>query len=125
MEETIFKCSDCGNEIGEKQTHCLICNSTNKTVTLNFEDSLTVRDKLSGKVKDYSKLSKKRVTIEFISGSEQSKNGNWVEKERIIDRDQNKYFEKVIDENGNDIHFCSEKLTEHFGHGSAKFPKNN
>jgi hypothetical protein len=123
MREMVYKCSDCGSEIKKKQTHCLTCNSIKKTVVLNFEDGITVKEQISGKVKDYSKPSNKRTTVKFISGSEQSANGNWVEKESLIDANADVYFESITDENGKVIHVCSEKLQAHVGHGSDKFSK--
>lgn len=123
MEEVIIKCSNCGNEIKEDEPHCLSCNSINKTIVLNFEDNLTLKNQLSGKGKDYSKRSKKRQIIHFVSGSEQSNNGDWVEKEFLVDKNENLYKEQIIDEEGKVIHSCSHKLTDHIGHGSAKFSK--
>lgn len=120
---TFIKCSDCGNLLNENQNHCSKCNSDKKTIILSFEDTITVRDQIKGKAKDNSRPKKKRLIFDFISGSEQSSNGQWVNKERVIDKIINHYFEEVTDERGNLIHFCSEKLTEHQGHGKAKFKK--
>lgn len=48
-----------------------------------------------------------------------------VHKQRIIDRDNDHYFEQVTDyETGEVIHHCEEPLSQHQGHGDAK-RKNN
>lgn len=48
-----------------------------------------------------------------------------VHKQRVIDRDNDHYFEKVTDyETGEVIHHCEEPLSQHQGHGDAK-RKNN
>ena len=45
-----------------------------------------------------------------------------MQKERVIDRDKDQYKETVIDpQTGQVIHQNKEPLSEHFGHGSAKF----
>ena len=45
-------------------------------------------------------------------------------REQIIDRDVDRYFERVTDyETGEVIHECDEALTKHRGHGSAKKSK--
>jgi len=63
--------------------------------------------------------------IEFKVGSELfRKFGKWVRKEMHIDRENNRYKEKVIDPLTQEvIHICDEPLSEHRGHGSAKYSK--
>jgi len=47
-----------------------------------------------------------------------------MKKNRVIDKNNDKYFEQVIDpETGETVHHCEEPLSEHFGHGTAKFKK--
>ena len=42
-------------------------------------------------------------------------------KDRVIDRVNDRYFESVIDsDTGKVIHECEEALSKHFAHGSAK-----
>lgn len=44
-----------------------------------------------------------------------------MEKVRLIDKDANRYFEKVTDpDTGQVLHECNEPLSEHRGHGSDK-----
>ena len=44
-----------------------------------------------------------------------------VHRGRTIDRDNDRYFEKITDyETGEIIHHCEEPLSQHQGHGSAK-----
>ena len=62
---------------------------------------------------------------EFLDGHDlQKSTGKWMTKERIIDRQNDKYQEKVTDpETGAVIHHCEEPLSKHWGHGSAKHKK--
>jgi hypothetical protein len=47
--------------------------------------------------------------------------GKAVEHERLIDRDNDRYSERVTDyESGEIIHQADEPLSKHQGHGSAK-----
>jgi len=42
-------------------------------------------------------------------------------REMIVDREGNRYLEKVTDpETGEVVHSCEEPLSEHQGHGTAK-----
>jgi hypothetical protein len=65
---------------------------------------------------------KKKPFVEEMSMPEYSySKGKIVHKYRLIDRDNDKYAEKVSDyQSGEIIHQCEEPLTEHFGHRSAK-----
>jgi hypothetical protein len=63
-----------------------------------------------------------RVPYESVSGFEWSvRTGQWVRKTRVIDREQDRYFELVIDEvSGAQLHRCEEPLSDHRGHGHTK-----
>lgn len=50
---------------------------------------------------------------------------DYVHKEREIDRDNDRYRERVVDEEGVVLHDVEEPLSLHFGHGSAKVRKPN
>jgi len=59
---------------------------------------------------------------EITRGNEFNINGNLMEKERIIDRRNNLYKEIVTNiDTGEIVRDVEQKLTEHIGHGSAKF----
>lgn len=75
------------------------------------------------KGKSNKKPGKKKPFIEFQAGEEWSTHRqDYVNKVRQIDRENDRYFEKVSDcQTGEIIHECSESLSQHFGHGSAKF----
>lgn len=76
------------------------------------------------KVKDDSFPSKKKVRKELIQGFDvRISKGDYVHKEREIDRDNNTYREHITEETGEVIHSVSESLSDHFGHGSAKIKK--
>lgn len=89
-----------------------------------FRDDVntTVRDRIEGKVKDSTVPRKRQVRREFIYGSDpRNSKGDFVDKVREIDRDADTYRETIKDEKtGEVLRNVEEKLSEHFGRGSAK-----
>jgi len=126
-------CTDCGTTLPNSYIRehtsepCPQCGSRKKHVYLTFheKDGLTVRDMLTGKVKNPSLRSKDKVRKEFLSGDDlRRSDGKWMEKERIIDRDNDHYHEKVVDpETGEVLRDVTEPLSQHLGRGSAKSKK--
>lgn len=133
-DDTELECGGCGHPLpaewlalADQAPGCPDCGSVLKTVKLRFSDSVSVkaRDTLKGKVKDLTFPSKKRVRREFFYGADERRSkGDYVDKEREIDRDNDYYREVVREEDtGEIIHSDEGKLSDHFGHGSAKFRK--
>ncbi|MFA5367682.1 MAG: hypothetical protein WC333_07380 [Dehalococcoidia bacterium] len=60
--------------------------------------------------------------IQGFSGSSWSRKfQKWMHLNRIIDRENDKYEELVINpETGEEIHRCEEPLSQHIGHGDDK-----
>lgn len=117
--EKIF-CGDCKSILTFLTEKCPVCNSTKKEIRLELQDNLTLYDSIGGKKIDKTKTGKNKVREEFFEGNQQSANGSWVYKKRIISREKDYYYERVTDTNGIDIRFCEEKLSEHRDRGSAK-----
>lgn len=65
---------------------------------------------------------KKKPTYEMLSIKDWSRRfRKWMDKLRIIDRENDLYLEKITDPDTKKIiHHTNEKLTEHTNHGSAK-----
>ncbi len=119
-----LKCTDCDELLSNESDVCPKCGSNKKTVCMGFSEDLRGRfhDQLRGKVK---KEGTKKPVKEFELGDEKRiSNNSWVDKTRIIDRENNEYVEVVKDkETGEIIHECKEALSDHFNHGSAKYKK--
>lgn len=89
----------------------------------SFEVSLTDSLELHGSVRfKHKRPGHKKPLAEGISGDDFSHDrGKWVEKERLIDREANRYHEKVVDPATDEvIHECDEPLDKHTDHGTAK-----
>jgi hypothetical protein len=85
--------------------------------------TLEMHSSISGVAKDPARPKKKRDRVRFFSGDQlRGSKGDWVEKERVIDRNNNRYTEVVKDKaTGEILHQTEEPLSEHRGHGSDKF----
>ncbi len=68
---------------------------------------------------------KRKWFIETFTGSELSRSlQRFMHKLRIIDRDNNRYAERVVDpQTGEVLRDVDEPLTGHRGHGSAKWAR--
>lgn len=99
-----------------------MCGCSKFTTKLVLDDRMSIGERMQGKAKRFEK---KRPVQEFIYGCDYSKRDKkYMDKERLIDRKNDIYHEKITDkETGQIIHECDEKLSEHFGHGSAKNKK--
>lgn len=123
MIKTAVRCMDCGAEFSYEKPDCPNCHSDRLNVHFEVLETFRLREtkeKYSAKnslLKGKAKI-RKEGRIERTT-SKDTKTGYAI-VERHIDRDRNAYYEKVSDENGNVIHFCEEKLSDHQGHGSAK-----
>ena len=120
-------CADCGNNMGEytsdKETvdKCSKCGSHNLSRLVTLSDGIEFHENIKGRSNKMP--GKKKPYSEFQGGEEWSVDKKcYVDKVRRIDRANDVYYEKVVDKKtGEVIHECSEPLSQHFGHGSAKF----
>lgn len=123
MDYQKIVCDSCGTELNELNIICPNCGHDKQILHINIEDSVEVYDFFELKGKNDSYNGKRKLRLHHIEGHELSYNGAFVYKLRIIDKDRDYYIERVRDKAGNIIHECEEKLSEHIGHGSAKFKK--
>jgi len=124
-EDLIIKCLDCGDILysGPDKTvdgiKCNRCCSTRKDIVLTVEDRIDIHEQqvIKGKRKN-----EKRPFVEGKYGDEiYHETGEWREVNRTVDRDQNRYQEKIVNSRtGEVVKDISEPLDQHCGHGSAK-----
>src|SRR3990167_7255283 len=105
MEEVSqsYFCSDCRtalpvlSAVKENQPNsCPNCGSTKRTINVEIFDSvsLSIHDNVKGKLRDGP--GKKGIKKEFFVGDDYRKSkDDWVDKERVIDRENNRYLETV------------------------------
>ena len=126
-----MKCSDCAESLPSEWAHsselnkCPKCGSIDQTIEMGIteEVGMELHDNVKGKVKDNNFNSKRNPRYEFVEGDDlRKRDEKWMKKTRILDKYNDKYIEKVTNpETGEVIHENVEPLSEHFGHGSAKF----
>lgn len=120
-----IECADCGTEVDgrgdtpEQRVPCSKCGSTKRNYHVSISEAVTVRDGIGVKAK---RAGEKKPYIEDLSVPDHSRSlGKVVHRARVIDRDNDRYFEKITDyESGEVIHHCEEPLSQHQGHGNAK-----
>ena len=117
-----FSCEACGASLGPDSGPCPECGARVRRIELKVSERLEFHDGLAGVLKDPALPSRKRDRIRFFSGDDRRHaQGDWVEKERVIDRNNNRYYDRVVDKaTGEVIHQTEEPLSEHKGHGSDK-----
>jgi hypothetical protein len=118
-------CRSCRNTGGEEfrlpdGTHrCPKCGSTDLDIHLTLSGQVSVHSKLGRKAR---RAGEKKPFLEAVSGDDlRKRDGRWMKKKRVIDREADTYDEIVIDpQAGETVHECHEPLSGHRGHGSAK-----
>lgn len=106
-DETLKECPECGD------VHKIVLASGRATIGVEFEVA-----KMHAKAKGIKKKAWEYISKKTVRGDD---GVTRVHHFRDINRIENTYEEKVTDiETGETIHYCKEKLTDHFGHGSAK-----
>jgi len=101
---------------------CPHCGSTSRSYTESLVDGIVAHDGHRAKVKRPSLPSAKKLRADTYSGVEHShKHGKLVRVHRTIDKDNDRYTERVIDiQTGEILHECDEPLSKHINHGTAK-----
>ncbi len=117
------KCDGCGTvldpAIQPDRAPCPFCGLMTRVIEVSIKDGIELHDSVGFKHKrDGHKLP----LAEGMAGDDLFRTEQrWVGKERLIDREKNRYREKVTDPStGKVIHQCDEPLDQHRGHGSDK-----
>ena len=125
MPDDFTSCANCGTFLDtstdalDARTPCPNCRETRRVISAHITESVTVRDGVA--VKGFRAGEKKAFVEDKGMPSYSRSLGKLVFHERVIDRENNGYFERVTDyETGEVIHIHEEPLSEHRGHGSAK-----
>lgn len=99
---------------------CPACGSVKRIIHKEVADVMQLYDSI--RLRQQEPGTKKPVLDHFSGFDLTHKTGQFSEKIRIIDRKNDSYYEMVRDpKTGAILHECSEALSQHFGHGSAKF----
>lgn len=124
MNKNIFRCKNCKQIVNNRNTECK-CGSSEFELLINEDLNINIGEELNAEGNKVKYGKKKRKSLEFYSKKTESKKtdtGN-AYSQRLINRETDFYSERILDEKGEVIHECHEKLSNHQGHGSAKFNK--
>jgi hypothetical protein len=126
-EERVF-CSTCNADLPTNycepdfiETPCPACGSTKRLVEIISEEHYDRPIREESRSRLFQQGYKKPI-LEEISRDDWSRSrGRWVQLDRTIDRLNDRYTERVIDPESEEvIHHCDEPLSQHQGHGSAR-----
>jgi DNA-directed RNA polymerase subunit RPC12/RpoP len=125
----VMKCANCSAVVDhapsvpvEQRTQCPNCGSTARVCEVEIVATSIARTSLAGKARHGPTG---RPFYKFKSGADLHRDtGQWMERDMVIDRQNDRYIERVVDpETGEVLHTCEEPLRKHQGHGRAKRTK--
>ena len=107
----------------EVREPCPECGSTNREFLMNAANKLFLGEMLGMK---HKRPGEKKPILETKCGDDLfRKTGEWHKLIRIIDRQNDRYYEFITDANDKVVRHVDEPLSEHYGRGSAKRQKHN
>lgn len=113
-----IRCSDCGEELDAHADACPRCGSRNRSVHVAITGSLEALEQISLKKK---RPGEREPFQEIKAGDEiYRETGERRRVERVIDRERDRYYERIEDLSGDVIRHVDEPLSQHRGHGYAK-----
>jgi len=119
----VIRCADCGATLKAEDDACPECGSRNRRIKATLKAALESREFIRMKAKEGGRG---KPFLEIRSGDSLfRKTGVWNRIHRIIDRKNDRYYERIEDQSGNVIRLCDEPLSQHRGHGSAKKKQNS
>ena len=128
MDYDRIECSDCGsiidprNDTPDTRVLCPNCGGSRRTIYVSITETVIARDGIGVTAK---RPGDRRPYIEDRAlPSYSHRLDKVVLREQVIDRENDRYFEKVTDyETGEVLHQNEEPLSQHRGYGSAKGKK--
>jgi DNA-directed RNA polymerase subunit RPC12/RpoP len=123
---TTVKCAGCLTILDDRsdvpvseRRPCPSCGSRVRLFEDNVIETSELRDSMGMKARHGTTG---RPFFEAKAGADlHRKSGKWMHRDLMIDHDNDRYVERVIDPaTGAVVHECEEPLSQHGGHGDAK-----
>lgn len=112
-----YQCCVCSKSYVARPEQCPLCSSKKFNVSIEVSDTLSVKDLLTGEIKNLLK----KTVLKFKIGHEYfTKNNEWRFVDRLIDKRNNSYKEVITSLDGYCYKNFTEPLAKHIGHGSDK-----
>ncbi len=117
MGKPRYFCQECNKELEPDQKVCPVCKSNKRRIIAIKDEGVEIGERIEAKKK---RKGFKSPLIEISKGlfesGDKKKHPKGVKKERVIDRERDKYKEKVIDvETGEITRDVEEPLSVHGG----------
>jgi hypothetical protein len=125
MSGRTVQCSQCGTLVEElarieDRRPCLSCGSLARTFGVTLTDSVEAHDSTGLKAR-HGDVGKVKPYLESFHGDDYHRDsGEWRQVSRVVDRDYDRYTERITDAEGNPVREVDEPLSEHTGRGAAK-----
>ena len=124
--DSSVQCGDCATYFPDEMAWdkerrpCPECGSVRRLINIQVSDEIKVYEQFRVKQKEEGTSG---FVLDQTDGDDYTKSsGRYNKKVRIIDRKNDKYYECVTNsETGEVMHLRDEKLSEHYGRGTAKF----
>jgi hypothetical protein len=122
---TTVSCSGCGTSVPEPtriedRQLCPTCGSLARTVDVTLTDTVHARERLNLKAR-HGDVGEVKPYREQTSGDELHRDsGEWRRVSRVVDREHDRYTERIVDAAGNVVRDVDEPLSEHRDRGAAK-----
>ena len=107
----------------QDQKPCPSCGSTARTFAVTLTDKAEAHDSLATKAR-YGDVGKVKPYREAFTGFDYHRDTReWRQVYRVVDREGDRYTERIMDAAGNVVRDVDEPLSEHRGHGTAQRPR--
>jgi hypothetical protein len=122
---TTVSCSGCGTSVPEPgriedREPCPTCGSMARTFAVTLAGKVEVRGSLATKAR-HGDVGKVKPHREAYTGSDYHRDTKeWRQVSRVVDRERDRYTERIVDAAGNVVGDVDEPLSDHRGHGAAK-----
>jgi hypothetical protein len=122
---TTVSCSRCGTSVAEPvrvedREPCPTCGSIARTFAVTLTAKAEVHDSLAYKAR-HGDVGKVRPYREAFTGFDYHRDiKQWRQVSRVVDRERDRYTERIVDAAGNVVRDVDEPLSQHRGHGAAK-----
>jgi hypothetical protein len=122
---TTVSCSECGTSMPESRRiedrePCPTCGSTARTFAVNLTGKVEVHGSLAYKAR-HGDVGKVKPYREAFTGSGYHRDTKeWRQVSRVVDRENDRYTERIVDAAGNVVRDVDEPLSQHREHGAAK-----
>ena len=122
---TTVSCNGCGASVPEPdrvedRKPCPSCGSTARTFAVTLTDKTEAHDSLATKAR-HGDVGTVKPYREAFSGFDYHRDtGEWRQVSRVVDREADRYTERIVDAAGNVVLDVDESLSDHRGHGAAR-----